>query len=259
MSSSDSDSDTPHDVHDLLGLPSLSNPKKLQNGISSHEEEIKDNILEPECDDHEIKPNKKAFNKFRINAKDLLAKTEPKSKHMLMSTTKIAKLWDEMTISESKLAKSLNLDINDPRYNYDVILTKGYKLLRKMGNGAYASVFLWEKVSNPEQKWVLKISIGDERIPDTKNEYEILKNLDFYSIPKAENLIIDYDYLYSIICMEYSDIDLNVLQYVQEYGFLEESEVKMAMRELFKAITIELFFLVTLLKWRKSLLLIFFN
>jgi hypothetical protein len=34
---------------------------------------------------------------------------------------------------------------------------------------------------------VLKISIGEERIPDTKNEYEILKNLDYYSIPKAKD------------------------------------------------------------------------
>ena len=44
MSSSDSDSDAPLDVHDPLGLSCLSNAKKLQNGISSHEE-IKGNIL----------------------------------------------------------------------------------------------------------------------------------------------------------------------------------------------------------------------
>jgi serine/threonine protein kinase len=84
---------------------------------------------------------------------------------------------------------------------------------------------------------VLKISIGEERIPDTKNEYEILKNLDYYSIPKAEDLIIDYNFLYSIICMEYSDIDLNVLQYVQEHGCLDDIKlVKLAMKELFKAL-----------------------
>jgi hypothetical protein len=100
----------------------------------------------------EAKPNKKAFNKFRNNAKDLLAKTEPKNKHMLLSSNKIAKLCDEMTLSEPKLIKPVNLEVNDPRFNYEVILSKGYKLLRKMGNGAYASVFLCEKVSNPEQK-----------------------------------------------------------------------------------------------------------
>lgn len=49
-------------------------------------------------------------------------------------------------------------------------------------------------------------------------------------------MIIDYDFLYSIIWMEYSQIDLNVLQYVQEHGSLEEKEVKMAMKELLKAI-----------------------
>jgi hypothetical protein len=59
-----------------------------------------------------------------------------------MSTNKIAKLCDEMTLSEPNLVKSLNLDVYDPRFNYDVILSKGFKLLRKMGNGAYASVFL---------------------------------------------------------------------------------------------------------------------
>lgn len=236
MSSSDSDSDTPSDVHDLLGLPSLSTQKRVQNGVTSQREEHKDEWEWADGRVAEAKPNKKAFNKFRNNAKDLLAKTEPKNKMMILSSNKIAKLCDELSLSEPKLIKPVNLDVNDPRFNYEVILSKGYKLLRKMGNGAYASVFLWEKVSNPEQKWVLKISIGEERIPDTKNEYEILKNLDYYSIPKAEDWIIDYNFLYSIIWMEYSDIDLNVLQYVQEHGCLDEKEVKLAMKELLKAI-----------------------
>lgn len=90
----------------------------------------------------EAKPNKKAFNKFRNNAKDLLAKTEPKNKMMILSSNKIGKLCDELSLSEPKLIKPVNLDVNDPRFNYEVILSKGYKLLRKMGNGAYASVFL---------------------------------------------------------------------------------------------------------------------
>jgi len=129
-----------------------------------------------------------------------------------------------------------NLEINDPRLKYDIILSKGYKLLKKMGNGAYASVFLGEKLSDPEKKCVLKISIGEERIPDTQNEYKIMSNLKSHRMPRVFQLIIDKDYFYSIICMEYSNIDTNVLQYVNQHGNLEESEVKQALKELFEAL-----------------------
>ena len=73
-------------------------------------------------------------------------------------------------------------------------------------------------------------------MPEAKNEYEILKNLDFSSIPKVEKLILDDEYFYSIICMQYSQVDNNVLQYVQEHGNLNENDVKSAMKELFKAL-----------------------
>jgi serine/threonine protein kinase len=63
-----------------------------------------------------------------------------------------------------------------------------------------------------------------------------MRNLDFHSIPKVNELIVDHDDYYSIICMEYSNIDKNVLQYVSENGALEEYEVKQAMKELFTAI-----------------------
>ena len=181
-------------------------------------EEIKADSTSNNNADGVTKQSKKVFNKFRTTAKDLLSKTESKTMHMYLSTKKIVKLCDDLALSEPKSAKPPTLEIKDPRLNFDIIVSKGYRLIRKMGNGAYASVFLCEKVGQPDQKYVLKISIGEERIPDTKNEYEIMKNLDLYSIPKVHDLIIDMDFLYSIICMEYSKIDQNLLQYVLIIG-----------------------------------------
>lgn len=152
MSNPDSDSDTPTDIQELMGLPSLTTQKQVINGVPSQSEECKDESVSADGEAGAAKPNKKAFNMLRNNAKDLLAKTESKNKHMMLSSTKIAKLCDELSLSEPNLSKPSNLQINDPRFNYEVILSKGYKLLRKMGNGAYASVFLCEKVSNPEEK-----------------------------------------------------------------------------------------------------------
>jgi len=172
------------------------------------------------------------FNKFRVHAKDLISKTE-RHKPLYLANTKITKVGDDSTASESSSEKSRPFEFNDPRFNYDVILAKGYKLLKKMGNGAYASVFLSESVANPEEKYVLKISIGEERISDTQNEYDILTSLDMFSIPKVHELIIDNDYFYSIICMDYSNVDQNVMQYVTTYGSLTEAEAKLAMKELF--------------------------
>lgn len=231
MSKSDSDSDTPMDINEL-GLPSIGNQNGPDKSGSDAIEETKavdgqNNMTS----DQEAKKMEK-FNKFRDQAKDLVSKTE-RPKQLYLSNTKISKIGDESTTTESASAKPEHLEINDPRFNYDVILSKGYKILKKMGNGAYASVFLCEKVSEPTQQCVLKISIGEERIPDTQNEYNIMSNLDHESIPKVKELIIDHDYYYSIICMEYSHINHNVLQYVSARGPLEEAEVKKAMKQLF--------------------------
>ena len=232
MSNSDSDSDTPADINEL-GLPSINKDRDghAQDGAG---EEGKNNhhkdAQEPKDD---AKPDK--FNKFRDQAKDLVSKTE-KPKQLYISSAKVTKMGDEETTSESESSKPKFLEINDPRFNYDVILSKGYKLIKKMGNGAYASVFLCEKVSNPDTRCVLKISIGEERMPDTQNEYEIMSNLDYDSIPKVKELILDNDYFYSIICMEYSHIDKNVLQYVNANGRLEEPEARDAMKQLFQAL-----------------------
>lgn len=221
MSQSDSGSDTPADMEEF-GLPSI-NQDKSNNHEDAANEEVKGD------------KDEKA-GKIRDKAKDLISKIG-RPKQMYLSNHKVTKLEDETPTSDSSAsARPKNLEINDPRFNYDVILSKGYKLLKKMGNGAYASVFLCEKVTNPEHKYVLKISIGEERMPDTQNEYEILSNLDLYSIPKVKELILDNDYFYSMICMEYSDIDNNVLQYVSKHGALQEREVKLAMKELFVAI-----------------------
>lgn len=234
MSNSDSDSDTPVDIGQL-GLPSIHDGNEADDVPNHNHEEGK---VEGDHEDaHAKEESKKSekFNKFREQTKDLVSKAE-KPKQLYLANTKITKVGDDSTTSESSSAKPKHLEINDPRFNYDVILSKGYKLLRKMGNGAYASVFLCERVAKPDQKCVLKISIGEERMPDTQNEYEILSHLDLYSIPKVKELILDNEYYYSIICMEYSNIDQNVLQYVNEHGSLEEHEVRLAMKELFKAL-----------------------
>jgi hypothetical protein len=233
MSQTDSDSDTPVDINELnskfadLNLPSVEDKDTSPSNEESKEVHV--NIVTAGARKTE------KFNKFRSQAKDLISKTE-KPKPIHFSSKKIMTHVDDISTSDSSSAKPDYLEINDPRFNYDYILSKGYKLLIKMGNGAYASVFLCEKVSEPNSRCVLKISIGEERIPDTQNEYEIMRNLDFHSIPKVNEIILDHDNYYSIICMEYSDIDKNVLQYVSEHGSLEENEVKQAMKELFIAI-----------------------
>jgi hypothetical protein len=230
--SSDSDSDTPVNIHEL-GLPTI-NENNEEGNSSQIKEELKNGDIN-NSEGHDDYKKSEKFNKFRDQAKELVSKTE-RPKQLYLSSKKIVKLGDESTTSESSSAKPKYLEINDPRFNYDVILSKGYKLIKKMGNGAYASVFLCEKVSEPDSRHVLKISIGEERMPDTQNEYEIMSNLDFYSIPKVNELILDNDYFYSMICMEYSNIDMNVLQFVNANGPLEESEVKMTMKELFKTL-----------------------
>ena len=63
-----------------------------------------------------------------------------------------------------------------------------------------------------------------------------MSNLDSANIPRVNELILDHDYFYSIIVMEYSEIDRNALQYVSEFNKLEETEVKQAMKELFKTL-----------------------
>lgn len=138
MSNSDSDSDGPANIHEL-GLPTINNE---QDGTPVEgNEESKDKVAHDGKDGSEDPEKEKKFNKFRDQAKDLISKTE-KPKQLYLSNAKITKMGDESTTSESSSAKPKHLEINDPRFNYDVILSKGYKLIKKMGNGAYASVFL---------------------------------------------------------------------------------------------------------------------
>lgn len=230
MSQSDSDSDTPVDISDLR-LPSIPSTKETPEQASSSDEETK---AEAAPEETKVSAKSDKFNKFREGARDLLSKTEKKKQihHAGLGGDRSATGTDTKDSSD-KIPDGL--EINDPRFNYEVILAKGYKLLKKMGNGAYASVFLAENISDSNNKCILKISIGEERIPDTQNEYEIMKNLDSHRIPKVFELIIDNDY-YSIICMEYSRIDTNVLQYVSECGSLKETETKQAMKELFEVL-----------------------
>uniref|UniRef100_A0A7S3NSD3 Protein kinase domain-containing protein n=1 Tax=Euplotes crassus TaxID=5936 RepID=A0A7S3NSD3_EUPCR len=251
MSQSDSDSDTPVDINDLR-LPTITHKsesidedskKTCPDAASSNQNE--DGKLEANNHEESKEPSPEEskklgaksdkFQKFRAETKDLISKTE-KKKQLYMQSASIDKALEGFETAESSATLPNDLEVNDPRFKYNIILSKGYKLLKKMGNGAYASVFLAEKVSDPTQKCILKISIGEERIPDTQNEYEIMKSLDSHRIPKVYELIIDNDYYYSIICMEYSEIDTNVLQFVNKYGSLAENQTKQAMKELFEAL-----------------------
>ena len=139
MSKSDSDSDTPADINEL-GLPSINNNIE-EDDIDGTNEEMKGVDVQVAGEVRDSKQNEK-FNKFRSKAKDLISKTE-RPKQMYLHNTGITKLQDETpTSGSSSSARPKELEINDPRFNYDVIMSKGYKLLKKMGNGAYASVFL---------------------------------------------------------------------------------------------------------------------
>lgn len=150
MSNSDSDSDTPLDVN-ALGLPSITKEpdESAPNG------ELKEELKTPEEENSKegtssYKKSEK-FNKFRDQAKDLVSKTE-KQKLLYQSSSSIAKSGEHSAVTDASSSVPENLEINDPRFKYDIILSKGYKLIKKMGNGAYASVFLGEKVSEPDQK-----------------------------------------------------------------------------------------------------------
>lgn len=231
MSNSDSDSDSPVDINDLR-LPTLSAPKDTPSAPSDPSEETKQ-----DANHEEVKksgPKSEKFNKFRADARDLISKTEKKKQLYMHNPSEKSLNSSETNASSATLPD--DLEISDPRFKYDIILAKGYKLLKKMGNGAYASVFLAENIQEDNKKCILKISIGEERIPDTQNEYEIMKSLDSDRIPKVSEIIIDTDYYYSIICMEYSQIDTNVLQYVNDHGCLSEQETKQAMKELFEVL-----------------------
>jgi serine/threonine protein kinase len=232
MSNQDSDSDTPADMCGI-GLPNINQDNDSDSQDNGEETKANQKTQKGETTPGGSKNEK--FNKFRDQAKDLVSKTE-KPKQLYLANTKVTKISDEASTNDSGSAKPKYLEINDPRFNYDVILSKGYKLLKKMGNGAYASVFLCERSSSPDSKCILKISIGEERMPDTQNEYAIMNSLDYENIPKVKELIMDNDYFYSIICMEYSNIDENVQQYVNRNGSLNEDDVKLAMKELFSSI-----------------------
>lgn len=184
---SDTDSDSSGDL-EMLGLPSIKNIN----------EKVAEEDKTADADSAKDIPEGKAnmLDRFRSKAKDLITKTE-KIKHLHIANPKISKI-EECDQAEGSAA-SCTSEIYDPRFNKEAIFDKGYKLLKKLGNGAYASVFLCEKVEDPEKKSILKISIGEERVPDTQHEFEILKDLDFYSIPKAEGIIIDHDCFFSIV------------------------------------------------------------
>ena len=145
---SDSDSDTPCDINEL-GLPSITVAEKegLENGHAKEESKGEDSKDKTQ---NSYKKSEK-FNKFRNEAKDLVSKTD-KQKLLYLSNSEIPKSGESSATLDSATGIPENLEINDPRFKYDIILSKGYRLFKKMGNGAYASVFLGEKVSDPGNK-----------------------------------------------------------------------------------------------------------
>ncbi|CAI2371209.1 unnamed protein product [Moneuplotes crassus] len=227
MSQSDSDSDTPVDINDLR-LPTITHKsesidedskKTCPDAASSNKNE--DGKLEANNHEEskEPSPEENKFQKFRAETKDLISKTE-KKKQLYMQSASIDKALEGFETTESSATLPNDLEINDPRFKYNIILSKGYKLLKKMGNGAYAST---------QHRNVYCRSLLE------KKGFQIPK-MNSHRIPKVYELIIDNDYYYSIICMEYSEIDTNVLQFVNKYGSLAENQTKQAMKELFEAL-----------------------
>ena len=115
MSNSDSDSDTPVDIGQL-GLPSIHDGNEADDVPNHNHEEGK---VEGDHEDaHAKEESKKSekFNKFREQTKDLVSKAE-KPKQLYLANTKITKVGDDSTTSESSSAKPKHLEINDPRFN----------------------------------------------------------------------------------------------------------------------------------------------
>ena len=120
---SDSDSDTPVGDMEALGLPSLSNSNDDLNEAKVEEDK---NDLSSPAENQKSNKRIEAINKIRGEAMNLVSKTE-KNKQMFINK---GKSKGDSATSASSSSKPASLEINDPRFNYEIILDKGYKLIK---------------------------------------------------------------------------------------------------------------------------------
>jgi serine/threonine protein kinase len=150
--------------------------------------------------------------------------------HDLCRNVMLSAIYDSLRNPPTGKSKRFRNLKNEPSALFN------YKVLKKIGGGDHAAVFLANKIDENNKKYILKISVGKEMISHTDDEYKVMKSFASERIPKVLGVIIDTESSFSIISMEYSKIDTNLLQYVTENGCLEEEDMKQVMKQLLEAL-----------------------
>ena len=134
------------------------------------------------------------------------------------------KMGSQIFKDELKLRVQLNALIEENK----CLPTKKYKVIQKLGDGAYGTVYLATNLMTKQKVAMKKIDkVKDNEIDDMeiKNEIDILRKLDhpnivkiieFYSASKAYYIITDYcscGELYNQIKFQYNEYQLSVLFY----------------------------------------------
>ena len=134
------------------------------------------------------------------------------------------KMGSQIFKDELKLRVQLNALIEENK----CLPTKKYKVMQKLGDGAYGTVYLATNLMTKQKVAMKKIDkVKDNEIDDMeiKNEIDILRKLDhpnivkiieFYSASKAYYIITDYcscGELYNQIKFQYNEYQLSVLFY----------------------------------------------
>ena len=134
------------------------------------------------------------------------------------------KMGSQIFKDELKLRVQLNTLIEENK----CLPTKKYKVINKLGDGAYGTVYLATNLMTKQKVAMKKIDkVKDNEIDDMeiKNEIDILRKLDhpnivkiieFYSTSKAYYIITDYcscGELYNQIKTQYNEYQLSVLFY----------------------------------------------
>jgi calcium-dependent protein kinase len=184
----------------------LENIKNEKEKESETENEIKDSL--DNIEKTTIEPNKK-FQRRENRSISLIEKK---------------KMGSQIFKDELKLRVQLNTLIEENK----CLPTKKYKVINKLGDGAYGTVYLANNLMTKQKVAMKKIDkVKDNEIDDMeiKNEIDILRKLDhpnivkiieFYSASKAYYIITDYcpcGELYNQIKTQYNEYQLSVLFY----------------------------------------------
>ena len=185
-------------------LENLKKEKEEKEGENENEKkEISDNVEKTT-----LEPNKK----FQRRDNRSISLIEKK------------KMGSQIFKDELKLRVQLNALIEENK----CLPTKKYKVMQKLGDGAYGTVYLATNLMTKQKVAMKKIDkVKDNEIDDMeiKNEIDILRKLDhpnivkiieFYSASKAYYIITDYcscGELYNQIKFQYNEYQLSVLFY----------------------------------------------